>query len=53
MVDAKLDKHDQVFVDNVFFPVGPAPDACAASRLVGVLSTCIEFTIPIFHLQDY
>lgn len=52
VVNAELDKDDEVVVDNVVFTVRPAADSGAAARLVGVLATAVKLIIPILDSVD-
>lgn len=52
MVDAELDKDNEVVVDDGVFAVGPAADAGAAAGLVGVFATTVELVIAILDGVD-
>jgi len=51
VVDAELDKHYNILIDNVVLPVSPASHAGATSGLIGVFATSVELVITVLDLR--
>ena len=52
MVDAELDKDNQIVVDDVVFAVRPAAHAGTTARLVRVLSTAVKLVFAVLNGVD-
>lgn len=47
MIDAKLHKHDQIIIDNIFFPIRPTPHSSPTTTLICILPPSIQLPIAI------
>lgn len=47
MIDSKLDKYDQILIDNRIFPIRPRSHACAAAALIGIFSSGVQFVVTV------
>jgi len=52
MVDAELDKDNEIVVDNVVFAVRPVAHTCTAPGLVGVLPTAVQLVFAVLDSVD-
>ena len=52
MLKTKLYPDDDVIIDDILFAVGPRTNACAATRLVGVLATRVQLVVVILGDVD-
>jgi hypothetical protein len=49
VVDAELNKHNEIFIDDVVFAVSPAAYASASTGLVGIFAAGVEFAVAVLH----
>ena len=49
MIDAELDKDDEIFIDDVVVSLRPCPHTGATATLIRILATSIQFAIPMLH----
>ena len=47
MLKTELYPDDDIIVDDILFAVGPRTNACAATRLVGVLASGVQLVVVI------